>query len=210
MTISLSLNVAKREVKVKVSDTVWAELRVTSLTVQTWLFLKYSSRISVCLFRLQENISLNEFMISGSAGPGVLTFWYLGKIPKRTFSASFFGLQDFDIAMRILARFQNPTEIHAEILRSRQRRNEGLPRLLCVVRFHKMAPVLRTWGECRGFSSSIFFETKRLSEVNKLDITSLSCYLLWAEYFVEINHLTYLFYDVLKSAFQTFCEHGFD
>ena len=91
-----------------------------------------------------------------------------------------------------------------------QRRNEGLPRLLCIVRFHKMAPVLRTWGEFRGFSSSIFFETKRLSEVNKLDITSLSCYLLLAEYFVEINHSSYLFYDVLKSAFQTFCEHGFD
>ena len=39
-------------------------------------------------------------------------------------------------------------------LRYPQRRNEGLPRLLCVVRFHKMAPVLRTWGEFRGFSSS--------------------------------------------------------
>ena len=91
-----------------------------------------------------------------------------------------------------------------------QRRNEGLPRLLCVVRFHKMAPVLRTWGEFRGFSSSIFFETKRLSEVNKLDITSLLCYLLLAEYFKEINHSTYLFYNVLKSAFQIFCEHGFD
>ena len=92
----------------------------------------------------------------------------------------------------------------------RQRRNEGLPRFLCVVRFHKMAPVLRTWGEFRGFSSSIFFEVKRLSEVNKLDITSLLCHLLLAEYFVEINHSTYLFYDVIKSAFQTFCEHGFD
>ena len=73
-----------------------------------------------------------------------------------------------------------------------------------------MAPVLRTWGEFLGLSSSIFFEVKRLSEVNKLDITSLLCYLLLAEYFVEINHSTYLFYDVLKSAFQTFCEHGFD
>ena len=32
-----------------------------------------------------------------------------------------------------------------------QRRNERLPRLLCVVRFHKMAPVLRTCGKFRGF-----------------------------------------------------------
>ena len=68
-----------------------------------------------------------------------------------------------------------------------------------------MAPVLRTWGEFRGFSTSIFFERKRLSEVSKLDITSLLRYLLLAEYFVEINHSTYLLYDGLKSAFQTFC-----
>ena len=59
-----------------------------------------------------------------------------------------------------------------------------------------MAPVLRTWGEIWDFSSSIFLEMKRLSEVNKLDITSLLCYLLLTEYFVEINHSTYLFYDV--------------
>ena len=73
-----------------------------------------------------------------------------------------------------------------------------------------MAPVLKTCGEFRGFSSLISFEMKRLSEVNKLDITCLLCYLLLAEYFVEINHSTYLFYDVLKSVFLTFCKHGFD
>ena len=38
-----------------------------------------------------------------------------------------------------------------------QRRNERLPRLLCVVRFYKMVPVLRTCGKFRGFLSSIFF-----------------------------------------------------
>ena len=53
-----------------------------------------------------------------------------------------------------------------------QRRNESLPRLLCVVQFYKMAPVLRTWGEFRGFFSSIFFETKRLSEHNTGEISS--------------------------------------
>ena len=38
-----------------------------------------------------------------------------------------------------------------EISGKLQRRNEGLPRVLCVVRFYKMAPVLRTCGEFRGF-----------------------------------------------------------
>ena len=53
-----------------------------------------------------------------------------------------------------------------------------------------------------GFTSSILFEMKRLSEVNGVDVTSL----LWFE---GINHSTYLFYDVLKSVFQTFCKHRY-
>ena len=60
-----------------------------------------------------------------------------------------------------------------------------------------------------GFSSSIFFEMKRLSEVNKLDVTSLLCLLLSTKWFEGINHSTYLFYDVLKSVFQTFCKHRY-
>ena len=32
-----------------------------------------------------------------------------------------------------------------------QRRNESLPKLLCVVRLYKMAPILRTCGEFRVF-----------------------------------------------------------
>ena len=59
--------------------------------------------------------------------------------------------------------------------------------MLCVVRFYKMAPVLRACGEFRGFSSSIFLETKRLSEVSTLDIRSLLFYLLSADYFVGID-----------------------
>ena len=73
------------------------------------------------------------------------------------------------------------------ILCSLRRRNEGLPRVLCVVRFYNMAPVLRTCGEFRGFLSSIFLETKRLSEVSTLDIRSLLFYLLSADYFVGID-----------------------
>ena len=73
-----------------------------------------------------------------------------------------------------------------------------------------MAPVLRTCSEFRGFSSLIFFMGNRLSEVSKLDIIYLLFHLLSAEYFVGNNHSICLFYDVLKSAFQTFCKHGFD
>jgi len=64
---------------------------------------------------------------------------------------------------------------------------------------------MRTCGEFWGFSSSIFFEMKRLFEVRKLDITSLLCCLLLVEYFVGINFSIYLFYEVLKSVFQIFC-----
>ena len=78
----------------------------------------------------------------------------------------------------------------SEITAQGQRRNEGLPRLLCVVLFFKMAPVLRTCGEFRGFLSSIFLETKRLSEVSTLDIRSLLFYLLSADYFVGIDPST--------------------
>ena len=53
-----------------------------------------------------------------------------------------------------------------------------------------MAPVLRTCGEFRGFLSSIFLETKRLSEVSTLDIRSLLFHLLSADYFVGIDPST--------------------
>ena len=76
---------------------------------------------------------------------------------------------------------------HVIFKRAHQRRNEGLPRVLCVVRFYNMAPVLRTCSEFRGFLSSIFLETKRLSEVSTLDIRSLLFYLLSADYFVGID-----------------------